>query len=176
MRKGSSQGTSCSSRQRTNSLTQVRISDEAGLCRNLRHRYFPPFAPCISSLKLISKDLHEYVSGPILIPNKPHPITGSKYPVTIGHEFAGIVEEVGPGVSHLSPGQKAVVRPTIFDNCCRTCMMGYEYCCENIGFIGLSGMCRVFCRGMIKGANVLIAHRLWRWNGEARRGSSRTFL
>jgi 2-desacetyl-2-hydroxyethyl bacteriochlorophyllide A dehydrogenase len=57
----------------------------------------------------------------------------------MGHEFGGVVEEVGEGVTHLVPGQKAVVRPTIFDRKCPPCKLGYEYCCENIGFIGLSG-------------------------------------
>ncbi|KAJ9263801.1 hypothetical protein DTO195F2_2718 [Paecilomyces variotii] len=84
-------------------------------------------------------DLHEYSGGPVLIPGKPHGITGTSLPVSIGHEFGGIVEEVGEGVTHVSPGQKAVVRPTIFDGTCASCKQGYQYCCENIGFIGLSG-------------------------------------
>lgn len=84
-------------------------------------------------------DLHEYTGGPVLIPNKPHKITGSMLPVTLGHEFSGIVEEVGEDVTHISPGQRVVVRPTIFDRTCTRCRMGLEYCCENIGFIGLSG-------------------------------------
>lgn len=49
------------------------------------------------------------------------------------------MEEVGEDVTNVSPGQRVVVRPTIFDGTCMTCRMGYEYCCENIGFIGLSG-------------------------------------
>lgn len=59
--------------------------------------------------------------------------------MTLGHEFGGTVEEVGEDVTNVSPGQRVVVRPTIFDGTCTTCRMGYEYCCENIGFIGLSG-------------------------------------
>lgn len=88
-------------------------------------------------------DLHEYSGGPVLIPGKPHGITGTSLPVSIGHEFGGIVEEVGQGVTHVAPGQKAVVRPTIFDGTCTSCKRGYQYCCENIGFIGLSGEFRV---------------------------------
>ncbi|KAJ5946414.1 alcohol dehydrogenase [Penicillium verhagenii] len=42
-----------------------------------------------------SEDLHEYTAGPVLIPQAPHLITGSEIPVTMGHEFSGIVEEVG---------------------------------------------------------------------------------
>lgn len=66
--------------------------------------------------------------------------------MTLGHEFGGIVEEVGADVTHVSPGQRVVVRPTIFDRTCTTCKMGYEYCCENIGFIGLSGKLNVYPR------------------------------
>ncbi|KAL5338322.1 chaperonin 10-like protein [Aspergillus crustosus] len=88
---------------------------------------------------ICGSDLHEYTSGPVLIPKGPHNITHASAPVVMGHEFGGIVEEVGEGVRHLSPGQKAVVRPTIFDRKCPPCKLGYEYCCENIGFIGLSG-------------------------------------
>ncbi|PLB33908.1 uncharacterized protein BDW47DRAFT_113176 [Aspergillus candidus] len=88
---------------------------------------------------ICGSDLHEYNAGPVLIPKKPHPLTGTSYPVTLGHEFGGIVEEIGEGVTHVSPGQRVVVRPTIYDGTCRACQMGYNYCCENIGFIGLSG-------------------------------------
>ncbi|KAK4942195.1 hypothetical protein LTR66_014730 [Elasticomyces elasticus] len=84
-------------------------------------------------------DLHEYTGGPVLIPARPHHITGSTYPVSMGHEFAGIVEETGEGVVNVFPGQRAVVRPTIFDGTCTACKQGYNHCCENIGFIGLSG-------------------------------------
>ncbi|PYI23724.1 GroES-like protein [Aspergillus japonicus CBS 114.51] len=88
---------------------------------------------------ICGSDLHEYMGGPVLVPKKPHKITGATHPVTLGHEFGGIIEEVGEGVTHISPGQRAVVRPTIFDKECTSCKLGYEYCCENIGFIGLSG-------------------------------------
>ncbi|OJI96689.1 hypothetical protein ASPVEDRAFT_48824 [Aspergillus versicolor CBS 583.65] len=88
---------------------------------------------------ICGSDLHEYAAGPVLIPQKPHNITKTTAPVVMGHEFGGIVEELGEGVTHLSLGQKAVVRPTIFDRKCPPCKLGYEYCCENIGFIGMSG-------------------------------------
>ncbi|GFF94031.1 probable diacetyl reductase [(R)-acetoin forming] 2 [Aspergillus lentulus] len=57
---------------------------------------------------ICGSDLHEYRAGPVLIPKEPHKITGTSYPVTLGHEFAGVIEEVGEGVTHLSPGQRAV--------------------------------------------------------------------
>ncbi|KAJ5718478.1 hypothetical protein N7488_004124 [Penicillium malachiteum] len=88
---------------------------------------------------ICGSDLHEFTSGPVLIPKHPHRITGSTYPASLGHEFGGIIEEVGEGVTHVSPGQRAVVRPTIYDGNCSACKLGYNHCCENIGFIGLSG-------------------------------------
>lgn len=88
---------------------------------------------------ICGSDLHEYTGGPVLIPKTPHRITHSTYPASMGHEFGGIIEEVGDGVTHLSPGQRAVVRPTIFDGTCSACKQGHNHCCENIGFIGLSG-------------------------------------
>ena len=48
-------------------------------------------------------DLHEYLEGPIFIPPKgsPHPLTGQEMPVVMGHEFAGVVAEVGDGVTNV---------------------------------------------------------------------------
>jgi threonine dehydrogenase-like Zn-dependent dehydrogenase len=57
----------------------------------------------------------------------------------MGHEFSGVVVEVGDDVEHLSAGQRVVVRPTIFDRTCSSCIKGIQHCCDNIGFIGLSG-------------------------------------
>lgn len=85
-------------------------------------------------------DLHEYTSGPVLVPETEHPITGEKRPITMGHEFSGIIEEVGEDVKGLSRGQRAVVRPTIYDEKCAACKQGCRHCCKNIGFIGLSGI------------------------------------
>lgn len=86
------------------------------------------------------QDLHEYTSGPVLVPKSEHPITGEKSPVTMGHEFSGTIVEVGEGVTRFAPGQRAVVRPTIYDTTCAACSQGSPHCCKNIGFIGLSGL------------------------------------
>ncbi|HFC4749409.1 TPA: 2,3-butanediol dehydrogenase [Neisseria gonorrhoeae] len=50
-------------------------------------------------------DLHEFMEGPIFIPpcGHPHPISGESAPVTMGHEFSGVVYAVGEGSNyHLS--------------------------------------------------------------------------
>ena len=57
---------------------------------------------------ICGSDLHEYLGGPIFIPvDEPHPLTGEKAPVTLGHEFSGEVVEVGEGVSNYKIGESA---------------------------------------------------------------------
>lgn len=58
-------------------------------------------------------DLHEYAYGPIFIPTSPHPYTGAHGPQILGHEFGGVVEAVGAGVSHVAPGDRVSIQPLI---------------------------------------------------------------
>ena len=60
-------------------------------------------------------DLHEFMEGPIFIPpcGHPHPISGESAPVTMGHEFSGVVYAVGEGVDDIKVGQHVVVEPYI---------------------------------------------------------------
>lgn len=74
-----------------------------------------------------------------MIPTTPHPITGEKVPVTLGHEFSGVVEEIGAGVKHVEIGDRVVVQPIIYDDTCGACKDGFINCCEKLGFVGLSG-------------------------------------
>ena len=84
-------------------------------------------------------DLQEYLEGANIMPTTPHPITGEKLPLTMGHEFSGIVEEVGEGITDLRVGARVVVQPIIYDGTCGACKSGYINCCSKNGFIGLSG-------------------------------------
>lgn len=55
-----------------------------------------------------------------------------RYPVALGHEFAGVVDAVGPGVTVVRPGD-AVVSETTFHRCgvCPACVRGaYTVCPE----------------------------------------------
>ncbi|PFG68391.1 (R,R)-butanediol dehydrogenase/meso-butanediol dehydrogenase/diacetyl reductase [Propionibacteriaceae bacterium ES.041] len=86
-------------------------------------------------------DLHEFEDGPIFAPtpDAPHPISGESVPLTLGHEFAGVVAEVGAGVEGFSPGDRVVVEPFIVCGECEFCTAGDYNLCVRGGFIGLSG-------------------------------------
>jgi hypothetical protein len=88
---------------------------------------------------MILLDLHEYLIGPAICPTKPHPVTGDTIPVTLGHEFSGIVEGVGTGVVNFKVGDRVVLEPIIFDGTCAACRVGHLNCCARNGFVGLSG-------------------------------------
>jgi len=56
-------------------------------------------------------DLHEYSYGPIFVPTTPHPFTGVSGPQILGHEFGGVVEAVGAGVTLVKPGDRVSIQP-----------------------------------------------------------------
>jgi propanol-preferring alcohol dehydrogenase len=75
---------------------------------------------------ICGSDLHFYRSTPDEL--------GVRRDVVIGHEPSGIVEAVGPGVSHLCPGDRIAVNHTLGCGHCEYCLAGETVLCsENIG-------------------------------------------
>ena len=60
------------------------------------------------------------------------PING---PTPMGHEYCGIVEEVGSSVRSVKPGQFVVGSFATSDNACPNCLYGYQSSCEHREFI-----------------------------------------
>jgi threonine dehydrogenase-like Zn-dependent dehydrogenase len=60
-----------------------------------------------------------------------NPVTG---PQPIGHEYVGIVEEVGSGVSTVRPGQFVIGSVIASDNTCPNCRAGYQTNCLHRDF------------------------------------------
>ena len=57
-----------------------------------------------------------------------NPING---PTPMGHEYCGIVEEVGTAVSAIKPGQFVIGSFFASDNTCPHCRFGYQTSCQN---------------------------------------------
>ncbi|MGO2632265.1 MAG: 2,3-butanediol dehydrogenase [Galactobacter sp.] len=87
-------------------------------------------------------DLHEYLDGPIFCPSAttPDPTSGETAPVTLGHEFSGVISEVGEGVTDLKVGDHVVVEPYILRDGVDTSASNDTYhISEGMNFIGLGG-------------------------------------
>ncbi|MGG0288853.1 2,3-butanediol dehydrogenase [Peribacillus butanolivorans] len=89
---------------------------------------------------ICGSDLHEYTAGPIFIPAEtPHPLSGDKAPIVMGHEFSGKVIEIGEGVTKVQAGDRVVVEPIYSCGECDACKQGKYNLCNKLGFYGLAG-------------------------------------
>src|SRR5438093_11187665 len=62
-----------------------------------------------------------------------NPIT---QPSPMGHEYCGIVEEVGSAVTSVKPGQFVIGSFFASDNTCPNCHAGYQSGCQHAEFVG----------------------------------------
>jgi L-iditol 2-dehydrogenase len=58
------------------------------------------------------------------------------YPITIGHEFAGVVQEIGPAVKSCRPGDRVTVMPLLPCGECEYCRIGQYVVCTNYDYYG----------------------------------------
>jgi len=63
----------------------------------------------------------------------------SKYPIIPGHEWSGVVEEVGPEVASFQPGDRVTGDVSIGCGRCRDCKKGFYNLCRNRREVGISG-------------------------------------
>lgn len=78
---------------------------------------------------ICGSDLHYYQEGRI----------GTivlREPMILGHEIAGIVEQVGPDVDNVVPGDRVAVSPSRPCGDCRFCRMGQQIHCLDMRFYG----------------------------------------
>ena len=83
----------------------------------------------MKSVGICGSDIHYYKHGRI----------GNqvvKYPFTLGHEGAGIVEEIGKAVKNIKPGDRIAIDPSMPCFSCDQCRTGRFHTCRNIRFLG----------------------------------------
>ena len=83
----------------------------------------------IEAVGLCGSDIHYYQSGKI----------GDqvvRYPFTLGHECAAVVEDVGPDCSDLKRGDSVAVDPAVSCGVCDQCQSQRRHTCRNLRFLG----------------------------------------
>lgn len=60
-------------------------------------------------------------------------------PARMGHEYAGVVEEVGSAITTIKPGDFVVGSFAASDNTCPICRAGYQSSCVNREWVGPGG-------------------------------------
>jgi (R,R)-butanediol dehydrogenase / meso-butanediol dehydrogenase / diacetyl reductase len=93
-------------------------------------------APLVGSL--CGTDLSEFLAGPKRIPlHQAHPVSGYRGPVILGHEFMGIVLEVGAAITDLHVGQRVVPGAGKWCGSCPQCLAGRTNICERAVLYGI---------------------------------------
>jgi len=80
----------------------------------------------ISYAGICGSDLHIFRKGMFI----------KSIPITMGHEFSGVIEVVGSKVVDLSPGDHVIGDPRVSCNRCKWCREGSYNLCPELGFIG----------------------------------------
>jgi L-gulonate 5-dehydrogenase len=62
----------------------------------------------------------------------------ARYPQVCGHEFAGTVAALGPGVTGIVPGTRVAVEPFIGCGACYPCRAGRPNCCVQLTILGVN--------------------------------------
>jgi threonine dehydrogenase-like Zn-dependent dehydrogenase len=87
---------------------------------------------------LCGTDSAEWLHGPHLIPvGAPHPGSGRRAPLVMGHEFVGRVAALGDGVESLAIGQRVVCGAGVSCGVCEWCLTGRTNLCARYYTLGL---------------------------------------
>ena len=90
----------------------------------------------VSWCGICGTDTDEYVRGPVVIPTQPHPLTGAKAPLVLGHEGAGVVVAAGPG-ANIAVGARVGMENSVGCERCPACLSGNRQLCPQLAVIGL---------------------------------------
>ena len=58
------------------------------------------------------------------------------FPHVVGSDGAGVVHQIGAGVSGIRPGDRVMINPTLSCGSCPSCQAGEDSLCDNLGVLG----------------------------------------
>lgn len=92
----------------------------------------------VEAAGVCGSDALEHRAGPVLAHGRPepHPVTGHAGPVTLGHELAGRVVAVGPGVEAPAVGALVACGAGMSCGVCAPCRAGRTNLCERYATLG----------------------------------------
>jgi (R,R)-butanediol dehydrogenase/meso-butanediol dehydrogenase/diacetyl reductase len=94
----------------------------------------------VTAVGVCGTDAHEFHSGPHQFPlTTAHHASGHVGPMVMGHEFAGRIVELGPGVSGFSVHELVACGAGVSCGECVNCHRGRTNLCERYWTIGLNG-------------------------------------
>lgn len=102
-----------------------------------------------NKLKIINKDKPVAKGEDVLLKVKACGVCGTdhhiyngqyneKFPIVMGHEISGVIEQIGENVTNLKIGDKVAVDPNIYCGKCQYCFEGKVNFCENLEAIGVT--------------------------------------
>jgi (R,R)-butanediol dehydrogenase/meso-butanediol dehydrogenase/diacetyl reductase len=83
-------------------------------------------------------DVKHYRLGPFGMPIDPHPLSGARLPLVLGHEIAGVVQETTSTDGRITPGQRVAVDGCVKCGTCWHCLRGHYVRCERGAILGIS--------------------------------------
>jgi (R,R)-butanediol dehydrogenase/meso-butanediol dehydrogenase/diacetyl reductase len=88
---------------------------------------------------LCGTDATEYSAGPVMTPlNARHPASGVQGPVVLGHEFIGVIDEIGSDVDRFVVGDRVAAGAGVWCGHCDWCRRGQTNLCASYWTFGLS--------------------------------------
>ena len=92
----------------------------------------------VTVVGICGTDATEFARGPGMFPiDRTDPVTGHSGPMVPGHEFAGVVAEVGPHVSGFAEGDPITSGAGISCGTCKPCSAGRTNLCVRYSTVGL---------------------------------------
>jgi D-arabinitol dehydrogenase (NADP+) len=70
------------------------------------------------------------------------------YPIIPGHEFSGIIQEVGDKVRNFKIGDRVTIEPNLSCGTCYDCLSNRQHFCQNVQSVGVTkpgGMAQYVC-------------------------------